>query len=367
MKRWLLAVALLALPAASRSTTADDLSSRIHIDGDVSEYMADEWVLDPGTAWPESPEDSRWAVNNEIRRVAVTWDSAFIYIAVDCVTWDSGVMAWLQYGAGGIGDLEAAGLFRRNIELGTLRPNILVWGEWRRDVEVARVDAETPFGSVAAAQATTAFAADASGAGAMELALSWEVVRASGGVVALLTAISGRRQAGTGDAAPDPSASLPEIRTARGYLDNVLEITVDADRDGAPDAGVSPVDASVVVPGTAPRVRQYPELDVVPGVRSFAPDLGENVPFSLSADEDTRVFVTAAVYSIDGRRVRELYQAQERTLSAGVNAGAPGDVWDGRDDAGNVVSGGVYVLSVTWAGSAGGQDGVARASVVVVR
>jgi len=367
MKRWLLAVALLALPAASRSTTADDLSSRIHIDGDVSDYQADEWVLDAYTPWPEAADDSRWAVNNEIRRVAVTWDSTFLYIAVDCVTWDSGVMAWLQYGAGGLGEQEAAGLFRRNVDLAALRPNIFVWGEPRRDVEVARVDAETAFGGVAADQASTAFSADASGAGAMELALSWEVVRAAGGVVSLLTAIVGRRQSGAGDAAPDPSATLSATRTARGYLDNALEITVDADGDGVPDAGVSPVAASVVVPGATPQARTYPELAVDPGVRSFAPDLGEEVPFTVSADTGARVFVTAAVYSIDGRRVRVLYENDERTLGAGSNPSDPADVWDGRDDGGNVVPGGVYVLSVTWGETAGGFDGGARASVVVVR
>lgn len=367
MMRWLIAVALLALPAASRSTTADDLTSRIHIDGDVSDYQADEWVLDATTPWPEAPDDSRWAVNNEIRRVAVTWDSTFIYIAVDCVTWDSGVMVWLQYGAGGVGQLDAAGLFRRNIDLGELRPNILAWGEYAREVEVARVDAETAFGSVPREQAATAFAADASGAGAIELALSWEVVRASGGVVRLLTAISGRRQSGTGDGAPDPSATLPATRTAMGVLDNALEITVDADGDGAPDTGVSPVSASVVVPGNTPQPRGYPELGIDPVVRSFAPDLGETVSFSLSAGQDARVFVTGAVYSIDGRRVRALYESVERNLSAGANPAAPGDVWDGRDDAGNVVPGGVYVLSVTWGETVGGRDGGARASVVVVR
>jgi len=367
MMRWLLAVALLVLPAASRSTTAADLSSRIHIDGDVSDYAANEWVLDSTSARPERADDSRWGINNDIRRIAVTWDANWLYIAVECNTYDTGVMAWLQYGAGGLGGLEAAGEFRRNIALGDLRPNVFAWGDGAGGVEVARVDAGAAFGRVADDQARTAFARDAAGAGAMELALSWELVLASDGVVQLLAAITGRPEAGAGDGAPDPSATLPATRTARAVLDNALELIVDADLDGSPDTGVSPQAVTTVVPGTTPVVRSFPDVSVRTDLRSFAPDLGEEVRFALDADADARVFASASVYGIDGRRVRVLYQDEVRDLVAGANPPASEDVWDGRDDSGRVVPGGVYVLNVMWGESIGGRDGGTRVSVVVVR
>jgi len=367
MMRWLLAVALLVAPAASRSTTADDLSSRLHIDGDVSEYTADEWVLDASSLRPERPDDSRWGVNNDIRRIAVTWDRNWLYLAIDCSTYDSGVMAWLEYGAGGLGGLEAAGEFRRNIVLGSMRPNIFAWGESAAGVDVARVDAGAAFGRVAADKVMSAFASDATGAGAMELAISWDVVLASDGVVRLLAAITGLPVTGAGDAAPDASATLPASRSARAVLDNFLEIVVDADSDGVPDTGVSPVSATSVVPGAPAEVRLRPDLSVKPDLRSFAPDLGEEVRFVLWSSTATRVYATAAVYGIDGRRVRVLYEEEARSLVACTNPPASQDVWDGRDENGHVVPGGVYVLSVVWGESAGGHDGGSRVSVVVVR
>jgi len=367
MMRWLLAVALLVAPTASRSTTADDLSSRIHIDGDVSDYSADEWVLDSASLRPERPGDSRWGINNDIRRIAVTWDRKWLYLAIECSAYDSGVMAWLEYGAGGLGGMEAAGEFRRNVVLGNLRPNIFAWGDPAAGVDVARVDAGAAFGRVGSDNVMNAFATDATGAGAMELAISWDVVLASDGVVRLLAAITGSPATGAGDAAPDASATLPASRTARAALDNSMQVTVDADGDGLPDTGVSPVVVTSVEPGAATEVRSHPDVGIEPDVRSFAPDLGEEVRFALASDLAARVYATAAVYGIDGRRVRVLYSESERALLAGKNPPASQDTWDGRDDGGRVVPGGVYVLSVVWGESIGGHDGGSRTSVVVVR
>ena len=103
MKQPCLALLLLVsiLPSLSVATTAPDLRSQIIIDGDVSDFDADDWVLDKTTDFPENPGDSRWGADNDIRAIAVTWDNYNIYIGVPAVVVSTSLMAFLDVGCGG--------------------------------------------------------------------------------------------------------------------------------------------------------------------------------------------------------------------------------------------------------------------------
>ena len=73
---------LLLFPLMSLSTTSPDLRTRIGIDGKPIEYESDEWILDATTGFPEREGDSRWGRDNDIRRIAVTWDLHNVYVPI---------------------------------------------------------------------------------------------------------------------------------------------------------------------------------------------------------------------------------------------------------------------------------------------
>ncbi len=103
---------------------------------------------------------------------------------------------------------------------------------------------------------------------------------------------------------------------------------------------------------------------------AFAPDRGERAAFHVRLDPplDTTdplsairtVDVTANLFDLHGRFVRNLYIADHRPA---LTPGNPGlDAWDGRDEKGAIVPPGVYVLRVVLEPN---QSRITRAVVVV--
>jgi hypothetical protein len=367
MKRGLAALAALWIPSVALATTAPDLSGRIVIDGSTGEYAADEWVLDDASPRPERPDDSTWGSDNDIRRVAVTWDSTFLYIAVDCEAFQSGVMVWIEHEAGGVTRLDGLDDLRRHVTFRDFAPNYIVSAD-RGGIVVARVGASRAMTLRPEDEVPRAFAGSP-GPGGLEVAIPWSEAAPPGGTVRLVAAITGGSETGSGDAAPDPSVQLPARRTAAVVLDQVLAVEVDADGDARPDDGASPRAAASVAPGGAVGARSTADIGVRPVVRTFAPDRGESVEFGLSSDAGTplRVFVSARVYTMDGRLVRVLYEDDERVVDPGANAPAALDRWDGTDAAGRAVAGGMYAINVVWGQARGAKEGASNAAVAVVR
>ena len=99
------------------------------------------------------------------------------------------------------------------------------------------------------------------------------------------------------------------------------------------------------------------EVDVLPGILTPQGD-GVNdiatVAYSLFKVRSARVDV--GVYGLDGSRVRQLFSGNQ-------SAGRRAQTWDGRDDGGNVVAPGLYLLRVKVDSDAGG---VARLHPVAV-
>jgi hypothetical protein len=377
-RRLLVAIAALVsiLPSPSRATTAASLSGRIAIDGDLSDWANDEWVLDGASVLPEPDDDSRWGPHDEMLRVGVTWDATYLYLAVEYRTTTSSLFATLRTGPGGFPSLDGAGEFRRAIDL-PFEPNVLVLADPRTEPRIARVDESTVLVLVDRATAPAVSLVSIAGDATFEAALPWSMLSLEN-PLELATAATGGEGTGAGDAAPDASVALavspgPSSKM-RVSLDRWLSIPADADDDGVPDPGVAPAAAVTVRPNAAPtRPRAGTgtiDVTLAASPRVFAPDRGETSNlavgvFSSSAVE--QIYATARVYSVDGSLVRVLYENVARTIVGATLATDARDRWDGLDANGRVVPGGVYVVSFEWGLASGERDGRATAGVAVAR
>lgn len=369
MNRILVALLLVCLPSVSRSTTAPDLSYRIRIDGNLSEYTPDEWVLDSTTVFSESPYDSRWGTDNDISRIAVTWDDSFLYVAIEGTFNSSSLMAFLEFTAGGAGDMISAGPLRRNIVFSGIAPNMLVQADrGALDASVAVVSVLDPPRYVDRDDYESYFFQPTRDPGALEIALPWELVQSTAGYIELLAVVTAGAGTGAGDAAPDPSGRLSWHREAQAPLDNAISIPVDRNLDGYPDMGVSPrSEVSFAFPQSEP-VSEDLDIGLRLEASSFSPDLSQVLRFQITSSagaDAVQQYVTCEVFSVSGERVRVLFQDDVRIFRAGVVP--PWDEWDGRNDAGEIVRGGIYVVNVTSGASPGAQVSSARQSAAVVR
>ena len=366
-RRFARLVFVLLLPVTAHATTAPSLSGRIHIDGVLDEYAADEIVLDTTSSLPEPGDDSAWGRDDDISRVALTWDHDFLYLAVEGRTFDTFLALFVSNRAGGLHTLEHAGSFRRAIALPDFPVNLIALAQPERMPEVARADDSHPFALVDRGALPAAVAGTRNGPVGFEMAVPWSMLSLAN-PVRLVSAITGDVGTGAGDAAPDASSMIDDDRFARAVLDRSLSVVSDADGDGLPDAGVSPRSAVSIEGGTAPasaRADAELEIDVAP--RAFAPDRGEQAAFSFRIGTGERVFLSAAVYATNGDRVRTLFSDQERVPQNGVLPSGPDDAWDGRDAGGGVVRGGAYIVLVEWGRARGERSERAKAAVVVVR
>jgi hypothetical protein len=188
------------------------------------------------------------------------------------------------------------------------------------------------------------------------------------GFVKLLSCITGGAGTGTGDAAPDPSRLLSSNQQAQAYLDNALTLTVDDNLDGEPDMGVMPRSETSFefeqrTPAGADR-----NIALQLETNSFAPDEGEVLRLHINVSDcfvPQLLYVSCDVYSVSGERVRVLFHDEARMLQTGAEP--PWDVWDGRDDRGEIVRGGMYVVTATSGASPGAVSSSAKESVAVVR
>jgi hypothetical protein len=369
MKRALAALLILLIPATSPGVTASDLSSRIRIDGRAIEYTDDEWVLDATTVFRESDHDSRWSAANDAWRIAVTWDETYLYVAIEGSINESALMVFLEHAGGGVSDLVSAGSIRRNIDFSGIVPNLIVQANRASiDATVAVVSILDPLRYLQPDQYSSRYFQPTQGPGALEVALPWSRVLPSAGFVKLLACVTGGVGTGVGDAAPDPSQLLSANRQAQAYLDNAITIPVDDNHDGQPDMGVMP--RSVVSFEFDQKEPVAAESDI--GLRletnSFAPDNAEVLRFKIdetTCSDPVVLYVSCEVFSVSGERVRVLLRDEARVLQAGVEP--QWDVWDGRDDQGEIVRGGVYVVLVTGGASAGVVSSSAKESAAVVR
>ncbi|HXV12823.1 MAG TPA: hypothetical protein VEC56_01325 [Candidatus Krumholzibacteria bacterium] len=369
----LLAPLALFIDQPCDATTAASLSDRLRVDGDLSDWAGDEWVLDATTALPERDDDSRWGPSEEIVRVGVTWDATYLYLAVEFRASAASLFAALAYGPGGLASLDGAGTFRRAIDF-PFALNIAALVPIRDEIALARVDDRGVLVLLDRALAPAVVRAPPGQPAVFEAALPWSQLSLAR-PLELAVALTGEAGTGAGDAAPDPSSALPVSpgpwSKTRAPLDRWLSIPADADTDGGADLGVSPRAAVTVRTDESPTRSRADGLEVetrvVPGV--FAPDRGQEATLEVAIEGDTvdEVFATARVYSVGGALVRVLYEDAPRAVAGGALVPSPQDRWDGRDAVGRIVPGGVYVVAFEWGLVRGERAGRKSAGVAVAR
>jgi hypothetical protein len=358
-----LVIVALLLPPAAHATTANSLSGRIVIDGVLDEYDADEWILDSSSYPQETDRDSRWGGDNDVSRVALTWDRSFLYIGVEGRAFDTLISLFLANRAGGLTSLEDTGEFRRAIELPAFPVNIMALASPGRIPDVARVDDSHPFALVGRGAIPAAISGVRTGPVGFEMAVPWSALTLAA-PVRLVAAITGEAGTGAGDSAPDASAVMDTDRFARAVLDRWFQIDADVDNDGLADIGISPHTVGSVQPGTTPAsAREQASARFEVRKRAFAPDRGETADVSFVVDEG-HVFVNFFVYSLEGERIKFL-NANIPDLEMG--AGEVPVLWDGRDEHGDIVRGGTYIIVADWGYNRGEHAGRAKTAVVVAR
>ena len=357
-----LVIVALLLPPAAHATTAASLSGRIHIDGDLSEYAPDEWVLDATSPFPEPDNDSAWGHDNDIVRMAVTWDASFLYVAIEARSFDTFLAAFISNRAGGLTTLEDTGAFRRAMELPGSPINLMALASPDRIPEVARADDSHPFSLVNRADVPAAISGSRSGPVGFEMAVPWSMLSLSS-PLRIVGAVTGDVGTGAGDSAPDASSAQRTDRFVRAVLDRCFEISADANHDGIPDAGVAPRTAGRVQPSTTTSARDGADARFVVGKRAFAPDRGESpaVDFEVNG---AGVYVNFFVYSLDGQRVKWLNRNDPDLQIAG---GSVPVAWDGTNESGAIVRGGTYIVVADWGYNRGEHAGRTRTAVVVAR
>jgi hypothetical protein len=267
-------------------------------------------------------------------------------------------------GPGGIASLDATGAFRRAIDL-PAPANLLVLAVPGSQPRVARADPTHVFGLVDPATVPTALAVAPDGTAVLEVWIPWSVIDPSR-ALDIVVAITADTGSGAGDAAPDTRTVLSTSHVAPAVLDRWISCVADADSNGVPDPGVSPRAVTVVLPDTqpvAPAGNAVIELTASP--TAFAPDQGETALLTVrtSAGSFEDVSGTCLIYGMDGRSVRTL------SIPASGSVGELVVSWDGRDNAGRVCDGGIYVAAVEVEFASGGnrQRASGRAGVAVVR
>jgi hypothetical protein len=372
-------LALCLPPALAGATTAPDLRSQIVIDGSLGDFAADDWILDETTTFPERSGDSRWGTDNDVRGIALTWDEHNVYIGIPAVVVSTTLTLFVDIGCGGVDNLRGQGTFRRNIEFSGLTPNALMnVSRAFEEPELAMLDCNRPLTTVDAAEYRGLFAQAGPDSGALEIALPWTLfpgfdvngagvaVPSDGKRLRVLAVVTAGPGMGAGDAAPDPSITLEDDSTRVAILNNYVELPLDADGDGLLDIGVSPRNVATYAVASTEDERGVLPITILVQEKLIAPGSGESLQFSISlnpSDYPQTVYLTGRVYSSSGRLLRTLFADEPVVLASGSVA----KTWDGRDQAGVIVPGGVYVIAVS--GGPGGEasKNTATASFAVIR
>jgi hypothetical protein len=353
------------------------LRGRIIIDGILDEYTDDEWILDSSTSFSERDGDSRWGRDNDIRRIALTWDARHLIVAVDCSVLRTSVMLFLDVTCGGLDDLYHFTPFRRNIDFGGFKPNIILSANrHNRAPEAAVVDCDNHVTFIDTDDFTGVILQVEPGEGALEVALPWELLFATersdsnlylpveGQEISVLALVTGGNATGAGDAAPDPSVRLESDSLRQSVLDNYIRVPLDSDEDRILDIPVSPRDMVSYALSGRSTAETIPELEVTMEKKLFAPDNGDVLRFRISFDSSdygSPVHITARVYTSSGNLVRAIFEDEP------LGPSAVWYEWDGRGTHGDVVPGGVYVLAVNGSADMTVPLKVTKQAVAVIR
>lgn len=373
-------ILLCAITPLSYAQPDRDLRSRIAIDGSIDDYTYDEWVLDPHTLVPESSGDSRWGLDNDIRRIAVTWDMYNLYVAVDCSIANTSVLVCIDCGCGGFTGLQDFSLVTRNIIFRGCTPNVLVHAAHPPGrPRAVYVDCSNAPHELSEDEYRGLLYQDEFPSGALEFSLPWElfsdfdgtgddvILPAAGYSLRLLAAVSGGDATGAGDAAPNTTQPLDNDSTGVAVLDNHIVIPLDTDEDRMLDTGTSLRRTVTFAWDSQAGHSAIPDVTLAVDKKVFAPDAGELVRFRpvFETGYSVPAPVTARVYSVSGSLIKVLFV--ERTVIPESNSTLAWEEWDGRDTNGSIVPGGIYIIAVSVGTGGQGMKHIAKEAVAVIR
>lgn len=360
----------------------------------------------------ESLQDSQWGFFNDVNTIHVTWDKKNLYIAVDGISWGNNVMLFFDTTrqnrsdlGPGLPDLVNSNSWRRNISFANAFAPDFFLATWDGNAtpqiwtyQNRRTVAQLPSSSFRTA---ATFSSNAEGR-AMEAAIPWSVVfqrdstlvsTAYGDTVPVIPAgfdtlrlitciTAGGDGTGSPDSAPDNFSGFQVDGNAPATLDNFVIVPLDRlDAAGAPNPDRVPdmpgvgQNFSVSVLGRRSFLQRPPiagiafslaNVVVTQGVVS--PERGRNLEFRIDLEQNLTgaaaqgrsLSVSAEIYDLRGERRRLLYQNQR--IAVPDLASYAGNRWDGRDERGQIVEGGIYVLRVIMEP---GQDQTQRSFAVV--
>jgi hypothetical protein len=408
------------------AVTARDLSARMRIDGYTTEFVpGDEDVFGIDSTrgvQQEARDDSKWQ-NNEVYNIRITWDAQYLYIAGEGKTWGNNMIILMDTVPGrGLADMTNLNSWRRNFTFDSFAR--FPGDEFLPDVFAATWDGNTnprfltqlSGNQVDDHQVGAEFRASASfdqgnDGRAMELAIPWRNVFAGlagvgtrdttmivGGVsetfhrmplgvhsIKIAAVITGGGD-GTGgpDSAPDNLRGHTDNGNDNVIIDNYAIIDLDRNDDtGSGFGGPDGVADWGVSPKTRVSFRYPPPIkplrfsigELALDRPAFSPDLGEDLRFHFRleppldpadpVDRARTVTMSANLFDSNGRFVRNLF-VNHSAVALGVDdtfSRAGLARWDGRDDNGNKVTPGIYVLRLVI------EPNLARATraLVVVR
>ncbi len=237
----------LALPYNSPT-----LDGRVTVGGD--DWELDEWAVD------DSPYDCRWGCTDpDLDDLYVTWDGYALYVGVTTANlpsiYGNGYLLYIdtdaQNGLTGATDFTDADFYPRRVTFSTMGVDVLL-GTWNLDMGMVDVRH--------CSDPTSTTAVDGANVAAdpwwphLEAAIPWNGLYGLGdGIVPpgttlrFIAAIVGGPPSGAYDAMPTSSTGF-ETDPANPWdaytdLDVYYEAVVDANGDGIPDAGTTPVEA----------------------------------------------------------------------------------------------------------------------------
>ena len=317
--------------------TSADLSSRIIIDGYSNDFSFDEEVVNE---IHESSSDSYWGEYNDVKGIKVTWDNTFLYLAVDACSWDNNVMLFIDvYDHYGIEDMSEVNAWQRSFKFYNINPDYFV-GTWdTNDSPQFWKVQEGGALQLEWIQNIETFSTFNTGSinRSMEMKIPWtdlqvnqEPIRS----IKLLSLItSGDDFSGSPDCAPDNLGGMSNNSSQMVVLDNYVNILIDADSNGEPDLGILPQERTTFY--KTPPFSPLPllvENVLFENGKVFSPSSGEKVYFELETNRGSEFDVK--IFDLNGEFV-DFSDDEIQTLSWS---------WDGRNQRGEIVPFGVYIL-----------------------
>tara|TARA_Y100000588_G_scaffold393969_1_gene512145 strand:+ start:442 stop:1527 length:1086 start_codon:yes stop_codon:yes gene_type:complete len=324
------------------ATTEANLS-RIIIDGISEDFTNDEAILtNPLGYILESPTDSYWGVYNDVKQIKVTWDSSYLYLAVDACSWNNNVLLFIDiYDDYGIEDMSKLNAWPRSFKFYNWNPDFFI-GTWDTN-NTPQFWKVQEGGSIQVEQnstiETSATFDTGNIYGAMEIKIPWgtlyfdqEHSLSSFPSIKLLAVItSGDDHSSGPDCAPDNLGGMANNSGQIVILDNYAEIVIDEDGDG-PDMNINPQQRTTFL--KAPPFEAIPlsiqNVKFVHG-KTFAPLLNEEISFELETNRNSEFTV-------------EIFDVNGTFINYAINIEPLHWKWDGRNINDDIVPFGIYIL-----------------------